>query len=97
MKEVTDQRIAHLDEEKKEWLSFTNFNVWAVLKLVNGGKRHIREIMSFLKGSTFTLETTVNNLVKWGLLSENREQKWPFKRTLNLTKDGVKMLNLLDE
>ncbi|MBA7503772.1 hypothetical protein ES706_02393 [subsurface metagenome] len=91
------QRIAHLDEEKREWLNITNFNVWRVLKLVNGGGRHIRAIMSLFKGSTFTLGTTVNSLVRWGLLSEDKEETWPFKRTLALTEDGVKMLGLLDE
>lgn len=94
---MADQRIAHLNEEKKEWLRFTNFNIWSVLKLVSGGKKHIREMVLFFKGSSSTLEITVNDLIKWGLLSENREQKWPFKRTLSLTKSGMKMLGLLDE
>ncbi len=72
-------------------------NSWSVLKLVEGGKDHIREMIGVFKGSSSTLEITVNNLVRWGLLSENRGKKWPFRRTLTLTKDGVKMLGLMDE
>lgn len=94
---MADQRIAHLDEEKREWLDITNFNVWQVLRLVEDGKTHIRKMIGIFKGSNTTLERTVNSLVRWGLLSENRGQKWPFHRTLGMTKSGMRMLNLLDQ
>ena len=92
-----DSRIAYLDKEKREWLDITNFNVWQVLKLVNGRKSHIRKMIGVFQGSSTTIENTVNNLVRWRLLSENRSQAWPFKRTLALTEEGVEMLDLLDK
>lgn len=90
-------RIARLGKEKEEWLNITNFNVWQVLRLIEDGKTHIRKMIGIFKGSNTALERTVNSLVKWGLISEDTEETWPFKRTLALTEDGMKMLDLLDE
>lgn len=90
-------RIANLDKEKREWLDITNFNVWQVLRLVEDGKTHIRKMIGIFKGSNTVLERTVNSLVRWGLLSEDKEETWPFKRTLVLTEGGMKMLGLLDK
>lgn len=94
---MSNLRVARLDEEKKEWLGIANFNVWLVLKLVEEGKSHVRGMASVFKGSNTTLERTINNLVRWGFLSENRSKKWPFRRTLSLTERGIKILNLLDK
>ena len=94
---IVDPRIFHLGKEKKEWLDITNFNVWQVLRLISGGKNHIRVMADAFKGSNTTLEFTVNSLTKWGFLSENKSQEFPFKRTLALTRKGMKMLRLLDE
>lgn len=97
VKMMPDSRVARMDKERKEWLGIANFSVWRVLKLVEGGKGHVREIAGVFRGSNTTLERTVNNLIQWGFLFENRSKEWPFRRTLSLTKRGIKILNLLDK
>lgn len=93
---IFSSKFARMGEEKERWLNITNFNVWQTLKLIEGGRNYIRAIIESFAGSRTTLIYIVNTLVKWGLVSEEREQKRPYKRILKLTEDGVKLLGLLD-
>lgn len=59
--------------------------------------KHFNNLWSEIGGSSNTLKKYVDELVDGGYIKEEREGKFPYKRTLTLTKKGKDTLKLMEE
>lgn len=54
-------------------------------------------LLNIVGGSSNTLKTYTDRLVEEGYISENRMLVFPYKRTLSLTKKGLKTLRQMEK
>ncbi|MBW2560777.1 MAG: hypothetical protein JRE40_07980 [Deltaproteobacteria bacterium] len=85
-----------MDKERENWIELTDFYIWQLLKILDSGPKHIRDIFKSFSGGTITLEDRVAKLLSYGLITESRLDTFPFRRRLELTERGRRLLELYD-
>jgi len=90
--------VRNFREERKNWVDFTRFEVWAVLKAIaNGtGREGVRSVVERTRLSPLTVEKVLNKLVRYRIIEERKEKRWPYRRSLRLTERGERLLACFD-
>ena len=72
-------------------------NIEILLTLHNNPPLNVRSLISRVKGSPITVEKMINELMNAGLIEEEREDTFPFRRKLRLTDTGKKVVEKIME
>jgi predicted transcriptional regulator len=85
-------------EERKRWVDFVRFEVWAILKAIaNGaGREGVRSVVKRTRLSPLTVEKVLNRLVRYRIIEERKEKRWPYRRSFCLTERGEWLLACFD-
>jgi predicted transcriptional regulator len=87
-----------LRKERENWIDFARFEVWAILKAIDSGagQRGVRSVIRMTRLSPLTVEKVLNRLVKYRIIEEKREKRWPWSRSFRLTEKGECLLMCFD-
>lgn len=66
-----------------------------ILLALSEGPKHVRELLAEVKGSALTLEDRIQELLKEGLIKEEKMERWPYRKVLKLTEEGEEIAKLL--
>jgi DNA-binding IclR family transcriptional regulator len=91
-------RVREFRKEREKWVDFVRFEVWAILKAVaNGaGREGVRSVVERTRLSPLTVEKVLNRLVRYRIIEERKEKRWPYRRSFRLTERGEWLLACFD-